>query len=596
MIKVAGASMGAIIIDDQVRAQCINGRIDGLCNIPLDQWTSGSVAAIKHVYQSKSTLCLGNTNQQALSPTNTATATATNSPSSVVSPSATSPTQQQSTTSTSCNYTFMNSDPHLSKVRSMICMPVMFQTKVKAVLYMENNLLTDCFKSEQVNVLSILTTQVAISLENARFFESQINHMEQLAQVEKKRAMDELNYRKRQEEFVDRICHEIRNPIQGLIGNCELMDSTLRNLDRAGISNQIPNQIETLRTCIDAISVCGRYQKVITDDVLTLSKLEFNQVKLSTRPMDPRSLLDYVTKMFEADAHNKKLYLEKYILKQDCEIMVNADYNRISQILINLVSNAIKFTNQGGVKVTLNIESHQESNQKELLFSVSDSGMGIDDKNKEVIFDRFVQATQRNIQEYSGSGLGLFISKMLCELMGGKIWIENNKEGGSTFHFSIMCTQCDPNHVKDHVNVIKYESQQDVSRALNVLVVEDNKINQRVLVRLLNGMNCKCQSADDGVDGLNKFKKSHFDVILMDVSMPNMDGLECTRQIRLVEKARGDGQQVMIIGLSGNARQEHQEQGFQAGMDEYLIKPCNSKELVPLLTMRRVGIRSASPI
>ncbi|KAL0487702.1 hybrid signal transduction histidine kinase dhkK [Acrasis kona] len=558
MIKIAGASMGAIIIDDKVEAQCINGCIDGLCSIPLNQWTLGSISAVRYVSHTKSTICTGCAHE-------------------------------------STQYEFLASDPFVikSNTKSMLCMPVMHSNQVKAVLYMENNYMTDCFKSDQVNVLSILTTQVAISLENARFFNSQMLHMEQLAQVEKARAKEEQMYRKRQEEFVDRICHEIRNPIQGLIGNCELMDSVAKSLIDLGVERHHPDvelHLSTLNTCIEAVQVCGQYQKVITDDVLTLSKLEFNQVKLIHSAMSPHALVNNVLQMFEGDARKKKINLCKVVNEEASTIVVSADYNRISQILINLVSNAVKFTHVGAVTVSLCSKSIPNTNQTNLLFSVTDTGIGVDVKDREAIFDRFVQATQRNMSEYSGSGLGLFISRMLSELMNGRIWIEDSAlgTGGSTFKFNIVVdVEQNKESVARHKSIETIRIQPEDIKELRLLVVEDNKINQRVLARMLTSMKCICVTADDGVDGLEKFRSSEFDVVLMDVSMPRMDGNECTKCIRQLEKERGHGKKALIVGLSGNARQEHQEQGYEAGMDEYLTKPIQSKDILPILTAAR---------
>jgi signal transduction histidine kinase/ActR/RegA family two-component response regulator len=555
IIETAGATNGAIIIDNRVEAQYKDHVIDTNCSIPLAEWEDGCRTIVDMVAQNKSNVVIG------------------------------------------CAYEdrSVRTDQYVIKnqPKSILCMPVVHQNELKAVLYVENNLTTDCFKDDQVNVLSVLTSQVAISLENMTVFNSRMKAMEELAEVQRRRAQEEENYRKKQEEFIDRICHEIRNPIQGIVGNCDVIGTALAQIE-GSIPQNITNQLETIRLCKDSIEVCSRYQKVITDDVLTLSKLEFNKVKLVVEPFSISKLINNIKCMFEGEANKKELYINYEVIGPAANGIVVGDANRISQILTNLVSNALKFTLKGGVIISSQCDFDPENPSRVIMqTSVHDTGIGVDPSESNFIFDRFSQATQRAVTDYSGSGLGLFISKMLTELMCGKIWVENNKSGGSTFIFTIKLEKAEA----EQINTYKRQSsltdlqakmeiekkQMQSRRKLKVLVVEDNRINQRVLTHMLDSCNCICEVANNGLEGFNKFLNTKFDIIFMDVAMPIMDGYECTRKIRQVEKERG-GVPITIIGLSGNVRPEYHETGFEVGMSHYLNKPIQKDDIMSLMS------------
>ncbi|KAL0489744.1 hybrid signal transduction histidine kinase dhkK [Acrasis kona] len=463
-------------------------------------------------------------------------------------------------------------------------MPVIRKNELIAVLYLENTLTEHCFKSEQVQLLNILTAQISISMENAFYFKSKMKAVRELAETEANRTKDQI-YHKKQEEFVDRICHEIRNPIQGLLGCCEV----LKHVNKKLTTHNIPvvnDELDTLHSCIESIQACGTYQKVITDDVLTLSKLEMGKVSLIIKPMSPLIMIQHIERMFMNDAAKKNIYLRVSVSDAVKNIVIDADYNRISQVVINMVSNAIKFTSKGGVDVGCDLVGN------ELIFLVSDTGMGVDALDQSAIFDRFVQASQRNMSEYSGSGLGLFICKMLADLMNGHIWVESGtkeRSVGSQFKFRMPCLLSSPKDAEIFTKSLKREVSQASSTEepenfenINILVVEDNSINRRVLGKMLDTIKCPNKSACDGLEGFNVFKSNNFDLIFMDISMPIMNGLECTRKIREYEQSNNLNR-VTIIGLSGNARQEHQDEGIKAGMDDYCTKPIQKVDMIRVI-------------
>jgi CheY-like chemotaxis protein len=191
------------------------------------------------------------------------------------------------------------------------------------------------------------------------------------------------------------------------------------------------------------------------------------------------------------------------------------------------------------------------------------------------------------MSEYSGSGLGLYISRMLSELMGGRIWVDPAEGGGSEFKFTLQCTLASEEQGKIYRSNLKrtsvpLETPRSDRPSLKVLIVEDNEINRSVIVRLLSNLNCICATARDGVEGFEEFTRNVYDLIFMDVSMPRMNGYECTKLIREYEAKHGL-KHVNIVGLSGNARQEHQDQGIMAGMDLYITKPIQKKDLIQVV-------------
>jgi signal transduction histidine kinase/CheY-like chemotaxis protein len=575
IIETAGATSGAIITENEVVAQykkvdnttedsqkqttVAPNHIITNISIPLRNWKDGCIPVVQYVTKTLSTVVMGNAMKDD-------------------------------------EYAFIQADEYVFKnqVKSLLCMPVMHQNELKAILYVENSLATDCFTSERVNVLAILTSQMAISIQNSRSFKEQLK-IQQVAEFQRGRAQEADLYRQKQEEFIDRICHEIRNPIQGIMGNCDMMRvnmDELKQLVHQQSYQECIEKLDSLDSFVEAVVICAKYQKVITDDVLTLSKLEFGKVALNALAFSPIALLDSLMHMFEAEIHKKKLTLEKII---DCkeDVVLSGDTMRISQILINLLSNSIKFTSTGGIKVYMDyslIKDEAQVTVPELKFTVEDSGCGMDEQDTAHLFNRFEQA-QRTQSEYGGSGLGLFICKQLVLLMGGQIYVESVKGMGSRFTFTVKCSTPDEKQLREFLNGKsntpvgedgeKFLRTIDVNgvRPLNVLVVEDNKINHRVLVSMLQKAGCNCAGAYNGVEGLSMYKEQSFDLVFMDVTMPQMNGYECTSAIREYELEMGLPE-TPIIGLSGNVRTEYMNMGLEAGMTAYMNKPVKYTEIL----------------
>ncbi|KAL0484369.1 hypothetical protein AKO1_005046, partial [Acrasis kona] len=547
----AGATSAALIVDDKIQARFTDGVASIVDDIPVANWTDGPLSIIQYVSHHKQTLVIDHAYQD--------------------------------------KRDFVRLDPFVceNKVKSVLCIPVLYQSDLKAIVYLSNHLITNCFKPDSVVALNVISSQLAISMQQQMYFKVQLSSLEKIADMEKANAQEQTRNRIRQEEFIDRICHEIRNPIQGILGNCDALDDVLIMIKNKQEETEIIDSLTQLTT---AIRACSNYQRTITDDVLTLSRLEHNKTNIEYEPVNPKYLLNSILVMFDQQASRKNLsFTYKIDFKNNTlqDVVVYADAARISTTLINLTTNAIKFTSMGGVSIACVVESSDECT--DLSFSVSDTGCGIHKDHLPFLFDRFSQSKQRSHAAYSGSGLGLFISKMSVDLMGGQLCVNSVQDEGTVFYFTLKCRNASPmdhkQYWRDKNTLLSPVAHDSFVSQLKVMVVEDNAINQKVLVRMLSKQGCNCVVARDGLEAVEMYQAQRpFDLIVMDMSMPRMDGAEATRLIRAIQAEHGDC--LFIIGLSGNARKEHRELAIGAGMDDYIHKPITLKGVVELV--RRV--------
>jgi PAS domain S-box-containing protein len=394
-------------------------------------------------------------------------------------------------------------------------------------------------------------------------------------------------HRREQDQFIDTLCHELRNPLSSIHGNVELLQIGLETRQAVLASDHLsPHDLKCLRDqvrwdqeSVSAIEKCVAHQKVITDDVLNLSKLEVGKVVLRKLEFNPKTVIIDATKMFEAEANRKGVTLRFNLPISD--VIVKGDPDRVSQVLINLLANALKFTNDGSVTLGMDFVERKEG-RAVIKVMVKDDGIGLTKQEKAKLFHRFMQPTSTSYHEAGGSGLGLVISKGLVELMGGTISVESVKGQGSEFTFTFvaeeihhagrMCLTMSPAAPK----------ARHARRIRRILIVEDNVINQRFLARLLELGGFVCTTAGDGLEALGCVEREAFDLVFMDVHMPVMDGISSTREMRAREAEKGLSP-VPIIGLSGNAREEHRHEALSCGMDYYLTKPCRKDELYGII-------------
>lgn len=424
--------------------------------------------------------------------------------------------------------------------------------------------------------------------------------IQETAEYEHKRTEEVEAYRKRQEQFIDTMCHELRNPLSGIFGNVNLLQHNLAVLEkligieaikleemRQAISDHITQEKESLR----AIDTCARHQKSIADDVLNLSKLEAGQVTLNPIDFNPKDVVKDVVDMLDAEIKRKGV--EVYVKTPHSDMTVNGDRHRLSQVLLNLASNAIKFTPEGG-KVTISLQPEKATESEVTLkFIVKDTGIGMTETEKARIFNRFEQATHATYAEYGGSGLGLVISKHLVGLMRGEIDVESEKGVGTKFTFTIKCKPVAVPVKAPPLPVSLFAGPAPRIRR-RVLIVEDNVINQKILKRNLEQAGHICEVANNGKEAYEMVEKTPYDIVLMDVEMPVMDGLEATKLIRQREREQKKTP-TPIVGLSGNAREEYIATAKGAGMNDYLTKPYERSVLLEKIAFYTLPSPEAKP-
>ena len=402
------------------------------------------------------------------------------------------------------------------------------------------------------------------------------------------RLVEAEEHRKQQELFIDALCHELRNPLAGIYGNMELLkkglaqrqhllcnsNSTLNVHEK----NKLLMQLKWDSESVEAIEKCIAHQKVITDDVLNLSKLEASKVELQQVVFNPKIPLINVTKMFAAQARRKNLKLHVNLPVEDTLIL--GDPDRLSQILINLLANSLKFTDRGRITLGLDV-IHSTLEDTVIQITIEDTGIGLTPEEKARLFNRFAQASTSTFFEHGGSGLGLFICKNLITLMGGDIQVESTKGVGSTFVFTFKAQKAlsNTNAASSFSTDTPLTSASLSPRSPHILIVEDNHINQRVMQQLLERIGgYTCHLVENGLEALEQIKKMSFGLIFMDIQMPVMDGITATYAIRHFESHKFLAP-TPIIGLSGNAGEHHRRQALESGMNDYIIKPIKKEKL-----------------
>jgi len=395
-------------------------------------------------------------------------------------------------------------------------------------------------------------------------------------QIQEKRKQEELQLyqeieiaRKSAEfkqSFLANMSHEIRTPLTGILGMAELMQNT--KLDAL--------QQDYLKT----LMLSGDNLKETINMVLDYSKIEAGKVKLNESVFPFRLLFENTEKLFFS-LNNKNLKLEKNIFP-DVPLYVKADYNRIFQILSNLISNAVKFTDSGKISLVASIDNRLNEKDRLLLrIAVKDTGQGIPDDKKAGLFKPFYQVEQAYNRSYEGTGLGLAICKELVSILGGQIGLESDEGKGSTFWFTFQVIQSEKG-----MEVVNREARThpQQTKSLNILLVEDKLVNQKVISLMLKSLNQRVTIAENGEKALKMFKPNTYDLILMDIQMPVMDGITATRILK--QKFTN---LPPLVGLSANAFEGDREKYMSMGMDEYLTKPVKQQDFVELITKLKLN-------
>jgi signal transduction histidine kinase/CheY-like chemotaxis protein/HPt (histidine-containing phosphotransfer) domain-containing protein len=363
-------------------------------------------------------------------------------------------------------------------------------------------------------------------------------------------------------DFLATMSHEIRTPMNGVLGTLELL------LDQEQSKTQ---RMLTLTARDSAVGLLS-----ILNDILDYSKLEAAKVELDVVSFSPEQVIDDVISLFQPMAAAKGLKIATSVAS-DLPLWLAGDPARLRQILTNLTGNAVKFTPAGGINVRCSAETGDDGRVL-TRFDVIDTGIGIAKDAAGRLFKRFSQSDNSTTRKFGGTGLGLAICKQITELMGGRIGVAAAPGGGSQFWFEVPFTLAAPPVISIEDNTDDSVSQP--ARQLSVLVVDDNRVNRMIVDMMLSKHGHKVSTAVNGREALEAVKHGAFDLVLMDVQMPEMDGPTATRQIRALA---GPQRSIRIIALTANAMPGHREEYLGAGMNDYVAKPINAKTLMSMI-------------
>jgi signal transduction histidine kinase/CheY-like chemotaxis protein len=466
-------------------------------------------------------------------------------------------------------------DPYILKQqpKSVLCAPLLNQGKLTGILYLENNLTDGAFTSQRLQVLNMLTSQLAISIENSLLY----NNLEQKVEERTIELREEIVVRKRAEEkaqvasqakseFLSNMSHELRTPLNGILGYAQILKRG-RDLEESQVSG------------LNTIYQSGNHLLTLINDILDLSKIEARKLELYPATVHFAGFIEGITGIVRMRAEQKDI---SFAFKAAGQLPagISADDKRLRQVLINLLGNAIKFTDKGEVTLkisVLNKTHHDEVQIASLRFEVEDSGVGMTPSQCKKIFLPFEQVGDTG-RRAEGTGLGLAISVQLVELMGGKIQVNSELGKGSRFWFDIALPilESQVQEAEQPQRITGYKGEKRTA-----LVVDDKSANRMILISMLNWLGFNVVEANNGQEGINKAKEVQPLFILMDMMMPvkALTGLEAVKTLRKIPNFKD----TLIIATSASVFETDQEKSREAGCDVFLPKPVEEEKLFNLL-------------
>lgn len=397
-------------------------------------------------------------------------------------------------------------------------------------------------KDNLLDLIKILNREIEIKKE----FQEQLNSAKTIAE----------NANEAKSEFLSIMSHEIRTPLNAIIGLIYIMEKE--------------NSLESFHENIEILKNSAQNLFLLINDILDFNKIEAGKIDLERIPFNIVDLSNQIAKSMQAKAAENLNTIE-VIVDDDFVSNLISDPLRINQIITNLVSNAIKFTKEGTIKIKLNQLAIVE-NYSSFKVEIIDTGMGIDKDKFKTIFEKFSQAETKTSRQFGGTGLGLSITKKLLNLLGTDIFVESQVGLGTNFNFTLRLP-IDRKSEAVNTSDLHENYKEENLKGLKVLLVEDNLINIKIAQKIMSQWNVDVDLAENGLVGVEKFKLNSYDVILMDLSMPVMDGYEATSIIRETDKL------IPIVALTASASFGYLDRALQIGINEYIIKPFNPKEL-----------------